>query len=34
LRSTQLAWHQAVDRARELWMKEPGVDPAPTSEQH
>lgn len=34
LRSTQLAWHQAVDRARELWMKEPGVDPAPASEQH
>jgi eukaryotic-like serine/threonine-protein kinase len=33
LRSTELAWNQAVGRARELWMKEPGRDPAP-SEQH
>jgi serine/threonine-protein kinase len=33
LRSTQLAWHQAVHRARELWMKEPGTDPAPV-ERH
>jgi serine/threonine protein kinase len=33
LRSTTLAWNQAVGRARELWMKEPGRDPAP-SEQH
>jgi serine/threonine-protein kinase len=29
LRSTQLAWNQALHRARELWMKEPGGDPAP-----
>lgn len=33
LRSTQLAWNQAVHRARELWMKEPGTDPAPV-ERH
>jgi serine/threonine-protein kinase len=33
VRSTELAWNQAVDRARELWMKEPGHDPAP-SERH
>lgn len=29
LRSTQLAWTQAVERARELWAKEPGANPAP-----
>jgi serine/threonine-protein kinase len=33
LRSTELAWNHAVGRARELWMKEPGRDPAP-SERH
>jgi eukaryotic-like serine/threonine-protein kinase len=33
LRSTQLAWNQAVHRARELWMKEPGSDPAPVEQR-
>jgi serine/threonine-protein kinase len=33
LRSTELAWHQAIDRARELWMKEPGRDPAPSEQR-
>jgi serine/threonine protein kinase len=29
LKSTQVAFNQALSRARELWMKEPGQDPAP-----
>jgi eukaryotic-like serine/threonine-protein kinase len=33
LKSTQLAFNQAVSRARELWMKEPGQDPAPSEPQ-
>ena len=33
LRSTELAWNQAVDRARELWMKEPGGAPAPSEQR-
>lgn len=33
LRSTELAWNQAVGRARELWMKEPGRDPAPSEQR-
>jgi serine/threonine-protein kinase len=33
LRSTELAWNQAVHRARELWMKEPGRDPAPSQQR-
>jgi hypothetical protein len=28
LRSTHLAWNQVVHRARELWMNEPGSEPA------
>jgi hypothetical protein len=32
LRSTELAWNQALGRARELWMKEPGRDTAPPAQ--
>jgi eukaryotic-like serine/threonine-protein kinase len=32
-KSTQLAFNQALSRARELWMKEPGQNPAPSQPQ-
>jgi serine/threonine-protein kinase len=34
IKSTQLAFNQVLTRARELWMKEPGQDPAPSEQSH